>query len=121
MILRPVAVDPVKAILAIRATAPAHRPPRRQAVDDVQNARRQQVGDQFHQNHDRGRGLLGRLHHDAVARRQRRGQLPRRHQDREVPRDDLADDAQRLVEVIGDRVVSISDIVPSWPRRTPAK
>ena len=28
-----------------------------------------------------------------------------RHQQREVPRDDLADDAQRLVEVIGDRVV----------------
>ncbi len=28
-----------------------------------------------------------------------------RHQDREVPGNDLADDAQRLVEVIGDRVV----------------
>ena len=32
-------------------------------------------------------------------------ELPHRHQDREVPRDDLADDAERLVEVIGDGVV----------------
>src|SRR6478672_8990730 len=32
-------------------------------------------------------------------------QLPRRHQDREVPRDDLADHAERLVIVIGDGVV----------------
>ena len=54
---------------------------------------------------DRGRGLLGRLEHDRVAGGQRRGQLPDRHQDREVPRDDLPDDAERLVEVVGDGVV----------------
>ena len=65
----------------------------------------QQVGDQLHQQHDRGRRLLGRLEHDGVAGGQRRGELPGGHQQREVPRDDLADDAERLVEVVGDGVV----------------
>src|SRR4051794_34947969 len=32
-------------------------------------------------------------------------ELPHRHQQREVPRDDLADDAERLVIVVGDGVV----------------
>ena len=32
-------------------------------------------------------------------------QLPRRHQQREVPGDDLRHDAERLVEVVGDGVV----------------
>ena len=32
-------------------------------------------------------------------------ELPHGHQDREVPRDDLADDAERLVEVVGDGVL----------------
>src|ERR1035441_1720964 len=35
--------------------------------------------------------LLGRLEDDAVARGQRGRQLPDRHQDGEVPRDDLGD------------------------------
>jgi ParB family chromosome partitioning protein len=74
-------------------------------VDDVEDARRQQVGDELDENEDRGRGLLGGLQHDAIACRERRSELPDRHQDREVPRDDLADDAERLMEVIGDGVV----------------
>ena len=53
---------------------------------------------------DAGR-LLGGLQHHAVAGGQRRRHLPGRHQQREVPRDDLTDDAERLVEVIGDGVV----------------
>ena len=76
-----------------------------EAVDDVEHARRQQVADQLHQHHDAHRRLLGRLEHDAVAGGERRRELPRRHQQREVPRDDLADDAERLVEVVGDGVV----------------
>jgi ParB family chromosome partitioning protein len=48
---------------------------------------------------------LVRLDHGAVARRQRPGHLPCRHQQREVERDDLADDAEGLVEVVGDRVL----------------
>ena len=53
---------------------------------------------------DHGVGLAG-LITDAVARGERRRQLPCRHQQREVERDDLPDDAERLVEVVGDRVL----------------
>ena len=37
------------------------------------------------------RGELGGLQHHRVAHRKRRRDLPRQHQQREVPRDDLAD------------------------------
>jgi ParB family chromosome partitioning protein len=67
------------------------------------------------------RRLLGGLEHGAVARRQRGRQLPRRHQQREVPRDDLADHAQRLVEMIGDGVVVDLEMPPSCARMQPAK
>ena len=76
-----------------------------EAVDDVEHTRGQQVADQRQQVQDRRRGLLGGFEDDRVARGQRRSELPDGHQDREVPRDDLADDAERLVEVIGDGVV----------------
>ena len=72
-----------------------------EALDDVEHARRQQVADEFQQHADAQRGLLGRLEHHAVAGGQRRGQLPGGHQQREVPRDDLPDHAQRLVDVVG--------------------
>ena len=75
------------------------------AVDDVQYARRDEVADQIHQVQDRRRGLLRRLEHNGVARSQRRGELPGSHEQREVPRDDLADHAERLVEVVGDGVL----------------
>ena len=38
-------------------------------------------------------------------RRRWREQVPARHQDREVPRDDLPDNAEGLVEMVGDGVV----------------
>jgi hypothetical protein len=76
-----------------------------EAVDDVDHARRDQAGDQLDDLEDRGGRLLGGLEHHGVARRQGRRQLPRGHQDREVPRDDLAHDAERLVEVVGDGLV----------------
>ena len=41
---------------------------------------------------------LGRLHHDAVAGGERRRHLPAREHQREVPRHDLADDADRLAQ-----------------------
>ncbi len=41
------------------------------------------------------RGELGRLQHDRVAGRERRGDLPGEHQEREVPGDDLPADAHR--------------------------
>ena len=75
------------------------------AIDDVEHARRQQVADNLRQHQDRHRGLFGRLEHDAIAGRQRRRQFPHRHQDGEVPRNDLAHHAQRFVEMIGDGVM----------------
>ena len=58
-----------------------------------------------------------RLDHRAVAGGERRRDLPRGHQQREVERDDLPDDAERLVEVVGDSVLSsISEIGPSSAR-----
>ena len=41
----------------------------------------------------------------AVASGERGGHFPDRHQQREVPGDDLTYDAQGLVEMVGDRVV----------------
>ncbi len=72
-----------------------------EAVHHVQHARRQQVADQLHQHVDAQRGLLGRFKHHAVTGGQGRCEFPRGHQQREVPRDDLADHTQRLVEVVG--------------------
>ena len=93
-----------------------------EAVDDVDDAGRQDVGDQFHDDEDAERRLLGGLEHHAIAGGKRRRELPRRHQDREVPRDDLADDAERLVDNDRRRCRgSISEMPPSWARTTLAK
>ena len=59
------------------------------------------LGDEPGQPQRGQRGLLGRLEHHAVARGQRRAQFPRGHQQREVPRDDLPDDAERLAQRVG--------------------
>lgn len=72
-----------------------------ETVHNVQYAWRQQVADQFHQYADAQRGLLGGLEYHAVAGGQGRGEFPGGHQQREVPRDDLADHAQWFMEVIG--------------------
>ena len=73
------------------------------SVDDVENTGGQKIANKVHQHHEAHGRLLGWLHDDAVAGRDRGGNLPGRHEDREVPRDDLSDDAEWLVEVIGDR------------------
>ena len=51
---------------------------------------------QCREAHRGQRRLLRRLEHDGVAGRQRRRELPRRHDQREVPRHDRRDDADRL-------------------------
>ncbi len=76
-----------------------------EAVDHVQHARGQQVADHLEQDQDGGRRLLRGLEHHAVAGSQGGCQLPDGHQDREVPGNDLAHDAQRLVEVVGHGVM----------------
>lgn len=40
-----------------------------------------------------------------LPRGKRRGSLPRRHQQREIPWNDLADDAERFLEMVGDSFV----------------
>jgi hypothetical protein len=79
------------------------------AVHDVEHARRQQIGDQFGDQEDADRGLFGGLEHDRIARTERGCEFPRGHEDRKVPGNDLAHDAQRFVIVIGDgRLVEIA-------------
>ena len=65
--------------------------------DDVDDARGQ-VGllQDLGEEERRERRGLGGLEHDRVARGERRGDLPREHEQREVPRDDLSRDAERL-------------------------
>ncbi|SAL85066.1 hypothetical protein AWB67_06843 [Caballeronia terrestris] len=76
-----------------------------EAVHHVQHARRQQILDQFDQHQQRGGRLLGGFQHHAVACGERRSEFPRRHQDREIPGNDLPDHAQRFMEVIRDGVL----------------
>ena len=103
----PTAVEPVKAILSsagadeLGARAPV-------AGDDVDDAGGEvgllaDLGQQ-----QRGqRRRLGRLQDRGVAGGERRRELPRRHQQREVPRHDLADDAARLVRAAAERVLQL--------------
>ncbi len=68
------------------------------AVHEVHHARRQAgLVDDLGKCHRGERRELRGLQHDGVAARQRRRDLPRQHEQREIPRDDLADDADRLV------------------------
>ena len=75
------------------------------AVDDVEHAGRQQVGNQLGQDEDGDGGGFCGLEHHAVARAQGGGQLPCGHQDGEVPRNDLAHHAQRFLDVVRHRVL----------------
>ena len=59
------------------------------------------LGDEPGQAQRGQRGLLGGLEDHAVAGSERRTELPRGHQQREVPRDDLPDHAERLAQGIG--------------------
>ena len=81
-----------------------------QAVEDVDDAGREarllgQLGDA----QGRQRRLLGRLHHDGVPAGQGRAPLPRQHQQREVPGDDLADHADRLPQGVRQEVAPDRD------------
>ena len=65
------------------------------AGDDVDHARRQSHLDaQLTEQQGRERSLLGGLEDNRIAAGQRRGDLPGQHQQRKVPRHDLADHAQ---------------------------
>ena len=101
MMCEPTGVEPVKAILAMRllvaSASPASRPKPCTTLSTPGGSR---SPISFHQHGDAQRRLLGRFEHHAVTGGQRRGEFPGGHQQREVPRDDLPDHAQRLVNVI---------------------
>ena len=106
MISRPVAVSPVKAIFAIRLLVASALPisapgPLTMLITPAGTMSCDQLGEL----EDRPRRRARRLEHRAVAGGERGSHLPGRHQQREVERDDLPDDAQRLAEVVGDRVL----------------
>ena len=86
------------------------------ARDDVHDA----VGNsgllnQFAQPQAGERRLLRRLDHHRASRSQRRAQLPGRHQQREIPRNDLADHAHRLAQGVGQKLgpAEIGIVLPS--------
>ena len=56
---------------------------------------------QFRQSQCSERHLLGGFQHDGATRRERRRNLPRRHQQRKVPLDDLAYHADRFANRVG--------------------
>ena len=77
----------------------------RRVRDDVQHARRQpRLGEDLAPDQAADdRRPLGRLQHDGVAERERRGDRARREDQRRVPRRDRADDADRLADAHRER------------------
>ena len=103
----PTSALPVNAILSTSGVLDDRRAGRlADAGDDVDDARRQAgLGEARGEREHGQRRLLGRLEHDRAAGADRRRELPRRHQQRVVPRDDLAGDADRLAQREAHRVV----------------
>ena len=103
----PTSVEPVNAILSTSASTSA-APVRAVAGDDVDDARRQLGLAEHVAEEQRGeRRRLGRLQHDGVAGGERGRELPREHQQREVPRDDLPGDAERPRRAVRERVLEL--------------
>ena len=102
---------PVKAILSTSGCAHQGRAGGlAQAVDDVDHPGREaRLAGELGDAQGRQRRLLGRLHHDRVAARQRRAPLPGQHQEREVPGDDLADHADRLAQRVREEAAADRD------------
>ena len=78
------------------------------AGDDVDDARAAaRPGGGRREEERRQRGRLGRLEDDGVARRERGRDLPGQHEQREVPRDDLAGDADGPRPAVRERVLEL--------------
>jgi hypothetical protein len=86
--MRPTSVDPVNAILSTSGWSDERAPRLAVPVHDVDDAGRQArlMGD-LGERHRRERRELGGLEDQRVAARQRRRDLPREHQQREIPRE----------------------------------
>ena len=112
MIVLPTSALPVNAILSTSACSTIAAPVSPSPVTMLTTPGRQAgVGEAGRQLEDRQRRLLGRLQHRRAAGADRRRELPRRHQQRVVPRDDLAGDADRLAQREAHRVVGHRDDV----------
>ena len=104
----PTSVEPVKATLSIPSCLTRCAPVEPSPVTMLTTPGRQlglpaDVGEE-----ERGeRRRLGRLEHDGVAAGQRRRDLPREHQQREVPGDDLRGHAERPRPPVGERVLEL--------------
>ena len=99
----PTSVEPVNATLSTSSCAASAAPASPKPVTMLTTPVRQAgLEQQLAEVERRQRRLLGRLEHHRAAAGQRRAELPRRHQQREVPGDDLADDADRLAQRVGE-------------------
>ena len=75
-----------------------HRTGAAASGDDVDHTRRQsRFGDDFSKEQCAETSIRRRLEHNRIAHRNRRRDLPRQHQQRKVPRDDLSHHADRLI------------------------
>ena len=104
-ISRPTAVEPVNAILSTPGWSTSAAPVSPSPVTHVEHARREaDLQRQLAEAQRRQRRLLGGLEHDRAARRERRAELPRGHQQREVPRHDLPAHADRFAARVAEHV-----------------
>ena len=99
----PTSVEPVNAILStpgcVTSAAPTRLAVAREDVDDA--GRKAGFDDEVAEPQRRERRLLGRLQDARAARGERGPELPRRHDERKIPRDDLRDDADGLAARVG--------------------
>ena len=96
--MRPTSVEPVKAILSMSGCSTMRGAGAAVAGDDVEHAGGQaDLGGDLGEGEGGERGELGGLDDDGVAGGERGRDLPGEHQQREVPGDDLADDADGRV------------------------
>ena len=97
-IARPTSVEPVNAILSTSGCLTSASPVDAVSRNDVDHSRGQPSFLTEFGEHERGqRSELRWLQHDRVAGGQSRRNLPRQHQQRKIPRDDLPHNSARLV------------------------
>ena len=97
-IRRPTSVEPVKAILSTPGCSTSAAPVAPSPVTTLSTpGGRPASCSEFGEQQRGERGELGGLQHHRVAERERRRDLPGQHQQRKIPRNDLADDADRAV------------------------
>ncbi len=104
----PTSVEPVNAILSRPGWLDQERAGLARTGDDVDDSgRKLRLLEDLRQHQRRERRGLRRLEHHGVAGGERRRDLPRRHQQREVPRDHLPGDSERPRAPAGERVLEL--------------